>query len=82
MHVLLVAQEFIDRTGFGNAVGLLQQMGMPGLQNLTSRAVDLDQLVKERAAEKAAADKAKGSASVEQTSMLCVPGRLTERCSG
>lgn len=39
--------EYIKRTGFGNAIGLLVERGFPGFDNIVSKEVDLADLEKE-----------------------------------
>eukprot|EP01083_Nonionella_stella_P084217 233087_1 len=46
--------EYILRVGFGNAVGLMAEKGFPGFENISQRAIGLDELVamKKKAEEK------------------------------
>ena len=47
-HVLCAASEFIRLCGFGNAIGLLAEKGLPGFTGLTQQAVSLDALMAAR----------------------------------
>mmetsp|Transcript_5235 Transcript_5235/g.8784 ORF Transcript_5235/g.8784 Transcript_5235/m.8784 type:complete len:100 (+) Transcript_5235:1978-2277(+) len=47
--------EYIRLCGFGSAAGLLAEKGLPGFENISQRAISLDDLAAEHAKKKRAA---------------------------
>lgn len=64
--LFILAGEYIRLTGFGNAVGLLAEKGLPGFSMLKEKAVNIDDLV---AAKELRDAQAKARAEEEQEAL-------------
>lgn len=61
------SSDFIRLAGFGSAVGLLANKGMPGFAHLSQNAIDIDELVEaKRARDEAEEEKKKGQGQEQQ----------------